>query len=66
MESISYGVEGTAMPAWIDYGLSRNDIGDLLNYIRSLNPVKQTVSQPAPPAGSVAGKDSAGAAKKQE
>ena len=36
-ESITYGVEGTAMPSWIDYGLQKNDIGDLVNYIRSLN-----------------------------
>jgi len=36
-ESITYGVEGTAMPSWIDYGLEKNDIGDLVNYIRSLN-----------------------------
>jgi sulfur oxidation c-type cytochrome SoxX len=38
LESILYGVQGTAMPPWIDYGLSRKDAGDLLNYIRSLNP----------------------------
>lgn len=37
LESILYGVQGTAMPPWIDYGLSQNDVGDLLNYIRSLN-----------------------------
>jgi mono/diheme cytochrome c family protein len=37
MESILYGVQGTAMPPWIDYGLGRNDAGDLVNYIRSLN-----------------------------
>jgi mono/diheme cytochrome c family protein len=36
-ESITYGVEGTAMPSWIDYGLQKNDIGDLVNFIRSLN-----------------------------
>ena len=35
--SITYGVEGTAMPSWIDYGLSQNDIGNLINFIRSLN-----------------------------
>ena len=35
--SISYGVEGTAMPSWIDYGLSQQDIGNLINFIRSLN-----------------------------
>lgn len=37
LESILYGVQGTAMPPWIDYGLSQNDAGDLLNFIRSLN-----------------------------
>jgi mono/diheme cytochrome c family protein len=35
-ESILYGVEGTAMPSWMDYGLTKNDVGDLVNYIRSL------------------------------
>lgn len=38
IESIMYGVQGTAMPPWIDYGLSQNDIGDLVNFIRSINP----------------------------
>jgi len=37
LESILYGVQGTAMPPWIDYGFSKNDAGDLVNYIRSLN-----------------------------
>jgi mono/diheme cytochrome c family protein len=37
-ESILYGVQGTAMPSWIDYGLSKNDVGDIVNFIRSLNP----------------------------
>jgi len=36
-ESIEYGVDGTAMPSWIDYGLSQNDVGDIANFIRSLN-----------------------------
>jgi mono/diheme cytochrome c family protein len=36
-DSILYGVQGTAMPSWIDYGLSQNDAGDLINFIRSLN-----------------------------
>ena len=36
-ESILYGVQGTAMPSWIDYGLSQNDVGDLINFIRGLN-----------------------------
>jgi mono/diheme cytochrome c family protein len=37
-DSILYGVQGTAMPSWIDYGLTQNDVGDLINFIRSLNP----------------------------
>ena len=37
MESIFYGVQGTAMPPWIDYGLSQQDVGDIMNFIRSLN-----------------------------
>ena len=37
-ESILYGVQGTAMPPWTDYGLSNEDVGNLVNYIRSLNP----------------------------
>jgi sulfur oxidation c-type cytochrome SoxX len=36
-ESIEYGVDGTAMPSWIDYGLSQNDVGNIVNFIRSLN-----------------------------
>jgi len=36
-ESVMYGVEGTAMPSWMDYGLTQNDVGDIVNYIRSLN-----------------------------
>lgn len=36
-DSILYGVQGTAMPPWIDYGLSVNDVGDLVNFIRSMN-----------------------------
>ncbi len=40
-EAIMYGVEGTAMPPWVDYGLTDNDIGDLVNYIRSLNQAKK-------------------------
>jgi len=35
--SITYGVQGTAMPAWTDYGLTQQDIGNLINFIRSLN-----------------------------
>jgi hypothetical protein len=33
---VLYGVEGTAMPSWIDYGLSQNDVGDVVNFVRSL------------------------------
>lgn len=40
-ESILYGVQGTAMPPWIDYGLSKNDVGHLVNYLRSLNQAKK-------------------------
>jgi mono/diheme cytochrome c family protein len=40
-ESIEYGVQGTAMPSWIDYGLTNNDVGDLVNFIRSINPNTQ-------------------------
>ena len=36
MESILYGVRGTAMPPWIDYGFSPSDAGDIVNYIRKL------------------------------
>jgi mono/diheme cytochrome c family protein len=36
-DSILYGVQGTAMPAWIDYGLSQQDVGDIINFIRSIN-----------------------------
>ncbi|MBL0156777.1 MAG: c-type cytochrome [Bryobacterales bacterium] len=36
-ESILYGVQGSAMPSWIDYGLSQNDVGDLVNFVRSIN-----------------------------
>jgi len=36
-ECILYGVQGTAMPAWIDYGLTQSDVGDIVNFIRSLN-----------------------------
>lgn len=45
-ESIKYGVQGTAMPAaGYDFALSDNAIGDLVNYIESLN-----TKQAAPPA----------------
>jgi len=39
-ESILYGVQGTAMPSWIDYGLSKNDVGDIVNFIHSINQKK--------------------------
>ncbi|MGD0771786.1 MAG: c-type cytochrome [Candidatus Solibacter sp.] len=39
-DSVLYGVQGTAMPAWIDYGLSKNDVGDIVNFIRSINQKK--------------------------
>jgi sulfur oxidation c-type cytochrome SoxX len=41
MESIMYGVQGTAMQPWIDYGLSQTEVGNLVNYLRSLNPGKR-------------------------
>lgn len=37
LESVLYGVQGTAMPPWIDYGLTNDDAGDLVNYIRTVN-----------------------------
>jgi mono/diheme cytochrome c family protein len=36
-ESVLYGVQGTAMPPWIDYGLTVNDVGDLVNFMRGIN-----------------------------
>ena len=50
MDSVLYGIQGTAMPSWIDYGLTQNDAGDLINFIRSLN----HPSQPPAPADKVA------------
>lgn len=50
MDSILYGVQGTAMPSWIDYGLTQNDAGDLINFIRSLN----RSSRPTAPADKTA------------
>jgi mono/diheme cytochrome c family protein len=41
LDSILYGVRGTAMPSWIEYGLSQKDAGDLINYIRSLTPAQR-------------------------
>jgi mono/diheme cytochrome c family protein len=48
--SITYGVEGTAMPSWVDYGLSQNDVGNLINFIRSLNqkPAQAPANEKAP------------------
>jgi len=43
-DSILYGVQGTAMPSWIDYGLSKEDTGDIVNFIRSLNPSNRSAS----------------------
>ncbi len=43
-ESILYGVQGSAMPPWIDYGLTKEDVGDLVNYIRSLNQNKKELA----------------------
>ena len=37
-DSILYGVQGTAMPSWIDYGLTQENVGDIVNFIRSINP----------------------------
>jgi mono/diheme cytochrome c family protein len=34
-ESIEYGVQGTAMPSWMDM-LNTNEVGDVINFIRSL------------------------------
>ncbi len=39
-DAILYGVQGTAMPPWIDYGLTQNDVGNLVNYLRSLSKPK--------------------------
>jgi len=49
---MSVGVTGTAMPPWIDYGLTVKDAGDLLNYIRSLTapPSSGKVAAAAPAA----------------
>ena len=35
-ESILYGVQGSAMPSWIDYGLNNNDVGDLVSSVPSI------------------------------
>jgi cytochrome c oxidase cbb3-type subunit 2 len=39
-DSVLYGVQGTAMPSWTDYGLTTNDVGDIVNFIRSINQQK--------------------------
>jgi hypothetical protein len=47
-DSILYGVQGTAMPAWIDFGgLTRTDAGNLINFIRNLNQKSGAGAQPA-------------------
>lgn len=48
--SIMYGVDGTAMPSWVDYGLDQNDVGNLINFIRSMNqkPTPGTPDSKAP------------------
>ena len=38
-DSVLYGVQGTAMPSWIDY-VSKNDVGDIVNFIRGINQKK--------------------------
>lgn len=40
-ESILYGVQGTAMPPWVDYGLTQKEVGDLVNYLRSFRQGKK-------------------------
>ena len=39
-ESIEYGVQGTAMPSWIDM-MSTNEVGDVINFIRSLQTTRK-------------------------
>ena len=43
-DSILYGVQGTAMPAWIDYGLSQQDVGEIVQFYPKREP-KTTRSQ---------------------
>jgi len=46
-ESIKYGVQGTAMPAaGFDFALDDEAIGDLINYIESLNRPPETADEP--------------------
>jgi mono/diheme cytochrome c family protein len=47
-DSILYGVQGSAMPAWIDYGLTQNDVGDVINFIRSINQASPPRNEKAP------------------
>jgi sulfur oxidation c-type cytochrome SoxX len=35
-DSVLYGVQGTAMPSWIDY-VSKKNVGDIVNFIRDIN-----------------------------
>jgi sulfur oxidation c-type cytochrome SoxX len=46
-DSILYGVQGTAMPSWIDYGLTKNDVGDIVNFIHSINQKKGSAQHAA-------------------
>lgn len=47
-ESIQYGVQGTAMPAaGFDFALDEKSIGDLINYIYSLNGLGSAPAQVA-------------------
>ncbi|MEO8373145.1 MAG: c-type cytochrome [Candidatus Solibacter sp.] len=46
-DSILYGVQGTAMPSWIDYGLTNNDVGDIVNFIHSINQKKGSTQHAA-------------------
>jgi len=46
-DSILYGVQGTAMPSWIDYGLTKNDVGDIVNFIHSINQKKGSTQHAA-------------------
>ena len=38
-DSVLYGVQGTAMPSWIDT-VSTNGVGDIVNFIRNINQKK--------------------------
>ena len=55
--SIKYGVQGTAMPAFIDLALSDEEIGDLINFVYSVSL--------QPPEGTGAGPADAGAVSEE-